>query len=77
MGNEDKKRKSTKKCVSKRKIKFENDKVYLEATSLVNRINYLDKKEINLDSLKKGHKEFLRNNKLKLKTQQRNEQRSS
>ena len=36
-----------------------------------NKINYLEKKKINIDSLKKGHKEFIRNNKTILKTQQR------
>ena len=35
------------------------------------KINYLGKNEINVDSLKKDHKEFIKNNKLILKTQQR------
>ena len=34
----------TKKCVLKRKPKFENYKNCLEATQLVNKINYLEKK---------------------------------
>ena len=50
---------------------FVNHKNCLEATQLDNKINYLEKNEINLDSLKKDHKEFIKNNKLILKTQQR------
>ena len=69
--SEDKKAKGTKKCVIKRKLKFENYKNCLEATQLDNKINYLEKNEINLDSLEKDHKEFIKNNKLILKTQQR------
>ena len=53
-GNENKKGKGTKKCVIKRKLKFENCKNRLEATQLDNKINYLEKK-INIDSLIKDH----------------------
>ena len=60
-----------KKHVVKRKLKFENYKNCLETTQLENKINYLENKEINIDSVKKYHKEFKRNNKLMLKTQQR------
>ena len=42
-GSEIKKAKDAKKCVTKRKLKFENYKNSLEATQLDNRINYLDK----------------------------------
>ena len=42
-GNEDKKAKDTKKCVIKRKLKFENYKNCLEANQLYNKINYLEK----------------------------------
>ena len=42
-GNEDKKTKGTKKCVIKRKVKFEKYKNYLEATQLDNKIKYLEK----------------------------------
>ena len=38
---------------------------------LENKINHLGKNEIDIDILKKDHKEFIRNNKLILKTQQR------
>ena len=40
-GSEDKKGKKTKKCPIKRKLKFENYKNSLEATQLVNKINYI------------------------------------
>ena len=42
-GNEDNIAKSTKECVIKRKLKFENYKNGLEATILANTINYLEK----------------------------------
>ena len=51
--SEDKKAKSTKKCVIKRKFKFGNYKNCLEATQLDNKIKYLEKNKINTDSLKK------------------------
>ena len=44
-GNEDKKAKVTKNCVTKGKLKFENCKNCLEATQLDNKIRYLEKKE--------------------------------
>ena len=34
-------------------------------------MNYLEKNEISVDNLKKYHKEFIKNNKIILKTQQR------
>ena len=49
-GSEDKKAKGTKKCVIKRKLKFENYKNCLEATQLDNKIKYLEKNKINTDS---------------------------
>ena len=60
--SEDKKSKGTKKCVIKRKLTFENYKNCLEATQLDTKINHLEKIEISVDSFKKVHKEFLRNN---------------
>ena len=39
--SQDKKAKGTKKCVIKRKLKFENYKNCLEATKLENEINYI------------------------------------
>ena len=43
-GSEDKKAKSTKKCVIKRKLRFENYKNCLKATQFDNKINCLEKK---------------------------------
>ena len=60
-----------KKVCHKRKLKFENYKNYLEATQLQNKINYLEQNEIDIDSLKKHQKEFIKNNKLMLQTQKR------
>ena len=70
-GSKDKKVKSRKKNVIKRKRKFENYKNCLERTQLENEINHHEKNKINLGSVKKDHKEFLKSNKLILKTQQR------
>ena len=70
-GSEGRKAKDTKKCVIKRKLKFENYKNCLEATQLDNKINYLEKNEINVDSLQKDHKEFMKSNELVSKAQQR------
>ena len=66
-----KNQKAQKKCVIKRKLKFENCKNCLEATQLDNKIKYLEKNKNNIDILKKNHKTFIRNNKSILKTQQR------
>ena len=59
-GTEDKKAKCTKNSVFKRKLKSENYKNCLEATQFENRINHLEKNEIDVDSLKKDHKEFIK-----------------
>ena len=71
--SEDKKAKGTKRCVIKRKLKFEDHKNCLEVTQLENKINHLEKNQIDIDSLffcyKRQHKEFMKNNKLILKTQ--------
>ena len=66
-GSEDKKAKGTKKCVIKRKFKFENYKNCLEANQLENKRNYLEKNKIDIDSIK----EFIKSNKSILKIQQR------
>ena len=58
--NENKKAKVTIKCVIKKKLKFENYKKYLEATQFENKINYLVKNEINVDSLGKDHEDFIK-----------------
>ena len=41
-----KKKSITKKCVIKRKLKFENYENCLEATQFENKINYLEKKKL-------------------------------
>ena len=64
-GSEDKKAKGTKK------LKFGNYKNCLEGPQLDNKLNYLEKNKINVDNLKKDHKEFIKGNKLILQTQQR------
>ena len=51
--SEDKKAKYIKKCVLKRKLKIVNYKNCLEATQHENKITYLEKNKINIDSLKK------------------------
>ena len=56
--NQDKKAKGTKKCVKKRKLKFEDYKNCLRATELENELNKLKKKKVNLNSLKKGIKNY-------------------
>ena len=67
----DKKVKGTKKCPIKRKLKFENYKICLEATHVENKINQLEKNKTDIDILKKHNKEFIKNNKSILKTRQR------
>ena len=69
-GSEDKKAKDTKKCVIKVERKSKYYKNRLKATQLENKTNYLEKNKIDIDSLK-NHKEFIKNDKLILKTQQR------
>ena len=56
--SEDKKAKSTKKCITKRKLKFENYKNRLEATQFENKINRLQKDQSDIDSIKKSHKQI-------------------
>ena len=57
-GSQDKKAKGKKKCVIKRKLKFENYKNCLEATQLENKINHLEKNYSDIDSIKENHKKF-------------------
>ena len=64
--NEDKNAKGIKKCVIKRKLKFQNHKNGLEAYQIENKINHLEKYRIDLDSLKEYQKQLKT-----LKTQQR------
>ena len=68
-----KKQKSTKTCVIERKLKFENYKNCLEGTQFENKINHLEKVKLKqiVSFVTKKNKQFIRNNKLILKTQQR------
>ena len=52
--SEDKKLKAQTKCDIKRKLKLENYKNCLGATQLKNKINHLEKRKINIDSLTKS-----------------------
>ena len=46
-----KKAKGTKKCAVKRKLKFEEYKKCLKSSQIINIVHYLEKKEIDVDSL--------------------------
>ena len=65
------KKDKTQKSVIKKKFKFVTFKRCLEATQLENIINHLENIKADIDSIKQDHKEFIRNNKLILKIQQR------
>ena len=58
--NDKDKNQKHKKCVVKRKLKFEEYKHYLEATQLENKINHLEKNTLNIDNLQENHKEFIK-----------------
>ena len=49
--DEDRKAKSTKTCVIKRKLKFEDCKNCLQPAQIERKINYLEEKKIDVDSL--------------------------
>ena len=66
-GSKDESAKGTKNCVIEGKLNFENHKNCLEATHLENKINYLEKNKIDIDSVK----EFFFKKKPILKIQQR------
>ena len=63
--------KTKKKCVIKRKLKFEDQKSCLEATKFENKITQLEKNELDKDSLRENYKEFIKNNRLILKSLQK------
>ena len=65
--DEEEKQKSKKKYIIKRKLKFEDYKNCVEAAEIENKIKHLEKNEIGIDS----PKEFIKNNRLILKTQQK------
>ena len=66
-----KKDKGTKKCVIKRKHKFEYYKSCLETNQLEKEINHPEKNIFDTDGLKENHKESIRKNRLILTSQQR------
>ena len=65
------KKQKAQKSLLQKKIKFKNYQNYLEATQLKNKVNHLEKNEIDVGCPEKDHKEFIKNNKLIPKTQQR------
>ena len=67
--NEGKKKQKVEKSVVK-KLEFQDYKKCLKASQIINTVNYLEKKGINVNSLKEDKKEFIKN-KLLLKPQQR------
>ena len=68
--DEGKKTKGAKGCVVKRKLKFKDYKNWLKSSQIINTVNYLEKKGINVDTLKEDRRGFIKN-KLLLKSQQR------
>ena len=60
------KKKRWKNVCHKKKLKFDDYKTCLEETEIENKINHLEKHKIFIDSLN----EFLKQNKVMLKTQQ-------
>ena len=48
-------------------FKFKDYKHFLEATQLENKTNQLEKNKLDPESLRKNHKDFIKNNKLILK----------
>ena len=66
--DEDKKANSAKKCVIKRKTKFQDYKNCLEAAQIKNKMNHLEQKQNWCNSLKEYQKEFIKNDKPTLKT---------
>ena len=66
-----KRAKGTKKCVIKRELKFKNYEDCNKANQLNNIVKYLEKNGVNTYVLKENYEEFIANNQLMLKTQQR------
>ena len=58
--DEDKKAQGAKKCVIKRKLKFQDYKDCLEAAQMERKIEYFKKKIFYIDSLNEDQKEFLK-----------------
>ena len=58
--DEDRKAKSTKTCVIKRKLKFEDCKNCLQPAQIERKINYLEEKKIDVDSLEQDKNKFVK-----------------
>ena len=52
--------KGTKKCITKRNLKFQDYKNCLKAAQVENKINHLEKNKIDVDSLKEDQKKILK-----------------
>ena len=63
--------KGTKKCVIKRELKFKHYEDCNKANQLNNTVKCLEKNGVNTYVLKENYEEFIANNQLMLKTQQR------
>ena len=64
---EDKKAKTKKKVLHKKKLKFKDYKNCLKAAKMENKISHLEENKIVVGSLKEDEKRFVKNNKLILK----------
>ena len=63
-------RKITKNCVITRtSLNSQDNKNCLEAAQIENKINHLERTRIDVDGLKKVHKDFIKSNKLISKTE--------
>ena len=60
--DENKKAKGAKKCVIKRNLKFSDYKKSLKASQIDNKINYLEKMQIDVDCFKDDKKELVKTN---------------
>ena len=69
-GNEDKNGKDIKKYAIEKKRKFEED-ICLDGNQLENKINHLEENNIDVGSPENDDEEFIKANKLILKTRQR------
>ena len=59
-GDEKEKAKGTKKCVKKQKLKTEDYKHRLEASQIENKINQLEKHQLDVNGLREKHKKFIK-----------------
>ena len=55
-----KKQKAKNKCVIKRKLKFQDNKIFLEVPQIQNKINRSAKNKTDVDSLKEDQKERMK-----------------